>query len=261
MRRAEALKKSGAGLDLLKSASKKEVTSKPLVAEARSSYSFEFKSTDVLPKVIYRIVHQSPPIWLGYARITALVGLVTVVYSLAAITYLAWALYLPLPFSFPPLSATPVSVLIALLGFAIAYVVHEFSHAVIAVLHGCKIEAIGFSFGGLIGGSVHIAREAIPESPKVMMMFNAAGIGANMLIGCLCYVIGSLFSSAAVLWIGTINSLFAVINALPVVPLDGGWVYSDIVNSVHWRRGKKLLRLIPALFPIIWIVLLSIALF
>ena len=238
----------------------KSVTSKPLVAEARSSYSFEFKSTDVLPKVIYRIVCRFPSFWSFYEKVTVILGMAAIIYTLVAITYLTWVLSLPPPFLFPPLRASPISVIIPLLGFVIAYAIHEFSHAVTVILHGGHIEAIGFSLGRLIGGSVRISKGTLTESPKVTTMFNATAIGANMLVALVSYVVGTFLDSAILLWIGTANILFAVINALPVVPLDGGWVYSDIVNSVHWRRGKKLLRLIPALFPIIWIVLLSIAL-
>jgi membrane-associated protease RseP (regulator of RpoE activity) len=63
------------------------------------------------------------------------------------------------------------------------------------------------------------------------------------------------------LWIGWINLYAGLFNCLPAVPLDGGHIFRDLVQSgfervVNVQKAERLTRTVVALLA--WLVLTSL---
>lgn len=123
--------------------------------------------------------------------------------------------------------------------FLASLLAHELAHALVAVHYGIRVRSITL---WMLGGVAHLEDE--PSTPRIDFRIAAVGPltslvagvafllagGASFLLG------GPAVISAALGWIGLLNTLIAVFNLLPGAPLDGG----RILRSVLWRmRGSR----------------------
>ncbi|MFQ5872969.1 MAG: site-2 protease family protein [Dehalococcoidia bacterium] len=126
--------------------------------------------------------------------------------------------------------------------FFVSVVLHELSHALLALRHGIPVKSITlFIFGGV----AHIAREA--ERPRTEAVIALAGpISSLILAGgflLLHYFVGSLNEEVGAIasWLAIINASLAIFNMLPGFPLDGGRVLRAVIWSVRgdYRKATR----------------------
>jgi Zn-dependent protease len=119
--------------------------------------------------------------------------------------------------------------------FFASILAHELAHALVARRFGQKVEDITL---WILGGVARLGSEA--PSPRAEALVALAGPGTSLLLGGGFLGVGSLLHAlggesllaVVLVWLGAINVLLAVFNALPGSPLDGGRVVSAIV----WKR-------------------------
>jgi Zn-dependent protease len=92
----------------------------------------------------------------------------------------------------------------------------------------------------------------------VHLRFNASSIGTNFLTAVVLSLIGVLISSELLLYLALGNLFFGFINSFPITPLDGGWVYEDLVN-LHLANKKVKGFFLSARFVIfvLWLLLFT----
>jgi Zn-dependent protease/CBS domain-containing protein len=123
--------------------------------------------------------------------------------------------------------------------FFLCLLAHELSHAVVARRNGLTVSGITL---WLLGGVTRLDG----DMPSASAELRVAGIGplVSLVLGALftgfalalraAGAPGTLTASAA--WLGVINVLLAVFNALPAAPLDGGRLLRALV---WWRAGDR----------------------
>ncbi|MEY9928055.1 Zn-dependent protease/CBS domain-containing protein [Catenulispora sp. GP43] len=123
--------------------------------------------------------------------------------------------------------------------FFLCLLAHELSHAVVARRNGLTVSGITL---WLLGGMTRLDG----DMPSASAELRVAGIGplVSLLLGALftgfaltlrtAGAPGPIVASAA--WLGAINILLAVFNALPAAPLDGGRLLRAFV---WWRTGDR----------------------
>jgi Zn-dependent protease len=136
----------------------------------------------------------------------------------------------------------------AALGYFCSLVLHELGHALAARRLGIPIAGIDLWF---FGGLSQMRRE--PETWREELTVAAAGPAVTLAIFLVCLgaiqLSGSSFidvtfpergfvapGEALVGWLGLVNALLFVFNAIPAFPLDGGRVARAIV---WWRTGDR----------------------
>ncbi|MGW0210220.1 site-2 protease family protein [Streptomyces sp. NPDC003233] len=138
----------------------------------------------------------------------------------------------------------PVLYWTAGLGTAVVFfaslLAHELAHAVVARRNGVVVDDIVL---WLLGGVARLKSEA--SNPAAELRIAGVGPLVSLLLGGL-FVLGTwlldLVSAPRLLvevvaWLGGINLLLAVFNALPAAPLDGGRLLRAFL---WWRTGDRL---------------------
>ncbi|RLE53294.1 MAG: hypothetical protein DRJ33_01445 [Candidatus Methanomethylicota archaeon] len=212
-------------------------------------------SEKTLPQAVKNIVKASPSMWLAYSSLAPYIGYLTMAYAFFAVTYSVLTLKPPPPL-YIPIRPAIVDLLALTLGFALAFAIHEFFHAAVALAHGVDIKSIGFTMGEFTGGFVHVSQEAYEKGERFLTAFSAAGIGGNIVFGLLFYLLGSFLNISSLFWLGTANVLLAVINAFPFKLSDGGWLYTDLLRGIRSESLRKAFENIPRLMTLVWIALL-----
>jgi Zn-dependent protease len=126
----------------------------------------------------------------------------------------------------------------AFLGCVLA---HELSHAVVARREGVGVDGITLWF---LGGVTRMTSDA--TTPKAELAVAGAGPLTSFVLGAVMVVVGiaaragavSPLFVEAVTWLGVINLVVAVFNALPGAPLDGGRLLHAFVWSRHGDRRR-----------------------
>ncbi|GHE14983.1 site-2 protease family protein [Streptomyces alanosinicus] len=139
-----------------------------------------------------------------------------------------------------PFAYWALAVLTALV-FLVSLLAHELAHAVVARRDGVQVEGITL---GMLGGAVRLRGEA--PSPAAECRIAGVGPLTSLLTGAaltgLAMGLAALRVSGlvveAVAWVGAINVLLAVFNALPAAPLDGG----RLLRAYLWHRTGDRLR-------------------
>jgi Zn-dependent protease len=124
--------------------------------------------------------------------------------------------------------------------FFASLLAHELAHSVVARRNGVEVDDIVL---WLLGGAARLKAEASTPAAELRI----AGIGPLVSL-----VLGGVFVLAAwlmdlasapgllvevVAWLGAINVLLAVFNAVPAAPLDGGRLLRAFL---WWRTGDRL---------------------
>ncbi|MGW5470072.1 site-2 protease family protein [Streptomyces chartreusis] len=131
--------------------------------------------------------------------------------------------------------------LLAALVFLASLLAHELAHAIVARRNGVKVDGITL---WMLGGVARLDSEARTPGAEVRI----AGVGpltsavaGGTFLG-LAMWLDALHASAlvveAVAWLGGINIVLAVFNALPAAPLDGG----RLLRAFLWHRTGDRLR-------------------
>lgn len=208
-----------------------------------------YKSTK-LNAFLERLGHSSPRLW----RVIGDMGVVTTIGEVVFMTYI---LFLNLyRFVFVPERASPVVPLIpgvtirteslpwflAAAGFVI--LVHELSHGVQCVIEDVKIRSSAVLLAIItFGGAVEPDEESMEAANGMSQMrIFASGSFTNLVTGLLLIVIFSFFGgslpdalSTFMQWLYFLSVNLALVNMLPIYPLDGGQMMKTFVASM---RGK-----------------------
>ena len=108
----------------------------------------------------------------------------------------------------------------------------------------------------MLGGLWKLRKAAFFKPIPGSFRFNAAGIGTNLLLAVVLMLIGGLMSSQVLIFLGLGSLFFGFINSYPIKPLDGGWVYGDLVNSyLKDDKVRSSLLTLPLLMFVVWILL------
>lgn len=139
-----------------------------------------------------------------------------------------------------PVAAYWIAGFLAAIVFFVSLLAHELAHAVVARRNGVDVDDIVL---WLLGGAARLKSEASDPAAELRI----AGIGplVSLLLGGLFVLLAWLLSLGsapglvveAVAWLGAINVLLAVFNAIPAAPLDGGRLLRAFL---WWRTGDRL---------------------
>lgn len=131
-----------------------------------------------------------------------------------------------------------VAVVCALI-FFLSVLLHELSHAFVALRYRMRVPSITlFIFGGVS----HLGRQ--PASAGEEFQIAAAGPATSLVIAALTGLAGLAFSGvneqleATLFYLAFVNALLAVFNILPGFPLDGG----RVLRSIAWKRTGSFRR-------------------
>ena len=202
-----------------------------------------------------RMGRRSPRLW----RVVGNVGVAAYLGQVAFMTYLLFMnLY---RFAYRPEQASPVMPLIpgvtisleslpwffAAAGFVI--LIHELSHGVQCVVEGVPIRSSALLFAVVtFGGAVEPDEEAMEAASTMSKMrIYAAGSLSNLATGLLVIfalvLLGGLLPEPAFIflhWVYFLSINLALVNMLPIYPLDGGQMLRAYVGSMP--RGEALQR-------------------
>lgn len=112
--------------------------------------------------------------------------------------------------------------------------VHEAAHAVAARGYGLPVLGITFVFWG-----GYTETPSASKGPLRHFVISMVGPLSTLLIALLYWLIGASTGGElafVVLWLAALNGLFAIVNSLPALPLDGGHALSAIVWAISGSR-------------------------
>lgn len=214
-----------------------------------------FESTSTLPRFIYRVTSYYRGIWKFYEAMTTLFGVAIIGYTLIILTYFFAFGYFPL-IQFPEGGIYAINCIGFLFGVVLGAGVHEFAHGVVLANNGIKIKRVGALAGSLVGGFIEADETTFCQAePRVRFCFNASSIGTNALTAVVLGMIGALTSSELLLFIALGDLFFGVTNSLPIRPLDGGWVYEDLINMLPNKKIKWIFMNARFAVLILWLIL------
>lgn len=127
------------------------------------------------------------------------------------------------------------------LAFVATIVAHEFGHAMIARRQGLPVESVVV---WALGGITSIDGE--PATPAAELALSGIGPMVSLLLGAVLVGFGMAARAAggppllagSLAWLGGLNILLAVFNALPASPLDGGRMF----HALLWRMTRSRAR-------------------
>ncbi|MFQ6052626.1 MAG: site-2 protease family protein [Candidatus Bathyarchaeia archaeon] len=214
-----------------------------------------YKSTR-LNASLERLGRRGPRLW----RVIGNIGVAAAFGEVAFMTYLLFQNLMR--FVYAPEQASPVVPLIPgvtvrlqslpwfLAAAGIVILTHELAHGV-----QCAVEGVPIRYSALLlavvtfGGAVEPDDEAMEaaETMSKMRIF-AAGSLVNLVTGLLAILASALLyrylpPSARIFlqWLYFISINLAMVNMLPVYPLDGGQMLNTYIASMRWR-GRTLQR-------------------
>ncbi len=121
--------------------------------------------------------------------------------------------------------------ILAMVGFFLSILAHEFGHALVARRYGVETEAIDL---WALGGVARLDHES--PTPRADALIALAGPAVSLVIGFLAFGLAVGVRSDVLAWIGIVNIALAVFNMLPGAPLDGG----RVLRAWRWyRTGSK----------------------
>jgi len=140
----------------------------------------------------------------------------------------------------------PVHTLIWITVVLVGVLMHELGHAFAGRRFGFEPQIELFAFGGLT--SWRVSRSL---SPWRQLLISAAGPAVGLVIGSAALAVAIIAPPAAgspaaflvgdVVWV---NLGWAVINLLPILPLDGGNIATSLAEMVWRERGRRVARVL-----------------
>jgi Zn-dependent protease len=212
-----------------------------------------------LPDFFCRLSNASKGMWKSFEQLATLFGIGIMGFTIIGITYFLASG--KIPFLQLYTGGNPLLKFSGfLVGVIMGLVAHEFAHGIVLANNGIKIKRVGAMAGSLIGGFIEADEAFLQADPQVRLRFNASSIGTNFLAAIIISLIGVLTSSDLLLFIALGNLFFGFINSFPVSPLDGGWVYEDLVN-LYVTNGKLKKLFMSARFVLLflWLILFSLS--
>jgi stage IV sporulation protein FB len=128
----------------------------------------------------------------------------------------------------------------------ISILVHELGHALTARHYGSEVAIELNAIGGLTSWT-------LPEdgiTPGRRALIAAAGSATGLAFGGLVWLAATRFGPYQGMWgfaldyLVTINVLWGLLNWLPIRPLDGGHLFSSLLERVAPDRGEKIANIV-----------------
>ncbi|MCG0278397.1 MAG: hypothetical protein L5656_07675, partial [Thermanaeromonas sp.] len=199
------------------------------------------ESHHILPHLLHHITKNCRGLWQLYEAVATFLGVASVALTLIILTYFFAVGGMTIRLVGGATGAA--GCLGFLLGLILGTCVHELGHAVVLANNGIQIRRIGAAAGSFIGGFIEADEAAFWRvNPEVRLRFNAASIGTNTLVGVILAIVAALAYSEPLLFVAAGVLFFGITNSLPVRPLDGGWVYEDLVT--RYASNPKAMRLL-----------------
>lgn len=135
-----------------------------------------------------------------------------------------------------------ISVLISFPVLLFSIVLHECAHGVVASYYGLKPSNFVFGFYATFSGMFYLKIPGIYTlKKKEKIVLWCAGIYTNLIIGALAIMISAI-SSGTILIIANlcvvINLSLILCNISPLLPLDGYYLLSTIINQPNLRKNS-----------------------
>ncbi|KUG04315.1 hypothetical protein ASZ90_018322 [hydrocarbon metagenome] len=225
-------------------------------ADSMQEKGMVMASNSTLPDFFYGITNRYKLGWKYFERIAASFGIGMIGFSIISPTYYLLMGQLPFVTGFDGL-VSGTNAIVLVLGVILGLCVHESAHAIVLANNGIMIKRIGAMAGSMIGGFVEAEETSFFQAdPKVHLRFNAAGIGTNALLALILISLGVVTSTSWLVLLAVGNLFFGFINSFPITPIDGGWVYEDLVK-LHLASNmvKRIFLSLPLLIFILWIIL------
>jgi len=222
-----------------------------------------FKSTR-LNNLISRLAAWNPKFW----RVLGNIGVVS---SIGQASFATWLLTNNLlRFIFKPEQATPVQPLIPgvtisisslpwfMLAAGVVILTHELSHGIQCVLEGVKVKSSAIMLAVItFGGAVEPDEEELTKSSIMSRMrIFAAGSIVNLITGLLIIIIMTSFRGLMpdflglfLSWLYFVSINLAMMNMLPIGPLDGGQMWRTFTDTLP--RGKQIQTLATYAFIVL----------
>lgn len=215
-------------------------------------------SKSTLPDFFVRITSRYRSIWKFFETLTTIFGVGIIGFSLIAPTYFFASGKIPF-IQFNEGGISGIDGLGFVAGVILGLCVHEIAHGIVLANNGIKIKRVGVVAGFIVGGVIDADETSFFQAqPQVRLRFNAASIGTNALVAVVLTVIGSLISSNLLILLALGNLFFGFINSFPIRPLDGGWVYEDLINIyLADKKVKEIFLSARFLILILWVVLFT----
>lgn len=215
-------------------------------------------SKSTIPDFFYRITGRYQGIWKFFETLTTIFGVGIIGFILIALTYFFASGNIPF-IQFNEGGITGINGLGFVVGVVLGLCVHEFAHGIVLANNGIKIKRVGMVAGFIVGGVIDADETTFFQAkPQVRLRFNAASIGANALVAVVLIFIGILISSKFLIFIALGDLLFGFLNSFPIRPLDGGWVYEDLVNIYLADKNiKEIFLSARFVILILWVVLFT----
>lgn len=215
-------------------------------------------SDNTLPELVYQITSHYRAAWLFFEKAATVFGIGMMFFTILGTTY--FLSVGKVPFLKTLGNLTPgMAAIVFFIGLIIGLLVHEFAHAVVLANNGIKIKRMGLMATSMIGGFVEADEDTFLQAdPRVHLRFNASSIGTNALLALILITIGLLVSSDIFIYLALGNLFFGFINSFPISPMDGGWVYEDLVK-LYLKNQKIIAVFLGArfVFFVIWIILFT----
>ncbi len=213
-------------------------------------------SDKALPQLFARIIKRCPGFWKNFERLASGFGFGMVGLTIIGPTYYLAAGKVPF-MQYYQVEMSAVNALVFVVGVIVGLCVHEFAHGIVLANNGIGIKRIGAMAGSMVGGFVEAEENSFFQAdPRVHWRFNAAGIGTNALLGVILAVVGLLTSSQEFLFLALGNLFFGFINSYPISPLDGGWVYGDLIKLyINSKKVNNIFMALPLVIFVLWISL------
>jgi len=215
-------------------------------------------SKSTLPDFFYRITSRYRGIWKFFEAITTVFGVGIVAFTIIILTYFFAFGNIPF-FHLNEGGIFGINGLGFVVGIIVGLCVHEFAHCIVLANNGIKIKRVGLVAGFIVGGLIDADENTFSQKdPRVHLRFNAASIGTNALVAVVLGFIGLLTSSELLMCLALGDLFFGIINSFPIRPLDGGWVYEDLINMYLADKKIKNIFLSARIgFLILWVVLFT----
>lgn len=215
-------------------------------------------SERTIPEFFYRITARYRGFWRLFEIITTFSGIGIIAFTLIGLTYFSAAGGFPTIGRFSGgLPLIKASGFIA--GLVVGLFTHEFAHGVVLANNGIKITQAGLMAGSMVGGFIEADETTFFQADReVHLRFNASSIGTNALLAVIFGVIAVIIHSRFLFFIALGNLFFGFINSFPICPLDGGWVYEDLIKIyVKNTVLKKIFLSVRYAFAVLWLVLFT----
>ncbi len=215
-------------------------------------------SKRAIPEFFYNITMRYRRFWNIYEKIATFFGVGIIAFTLIILTYFSAYGHFPL-LQQNSGGTQAIKAFGFIAGLVIGLCVHEFAHGVVLANNGIKIKQVGVMAGSMVGGFIEAEETTFFQADRrVHLRFNASSIGTNALLAVLLGLIAMLTSSGLLLYLSLGNLFFGIINSFPILPLDGGWVYEDLINIYLTNKIiRKILLYARFAFAILWLILFT----